>query len=266
LNDPAVLLLDFDHTLYPSTLGTLKAVDERINLYMQTYLGLSRDAADALRVELWDKYGTTLKGLEVLYGVERHHYCDFIHAIAEEHLPPPDPALQDWLARLPHPVYLFTNARLDWAVRGMKAMGLEGLLPEAEAAAAKDAVAALDAAARDLAGPDAASGGSAGARRAVPPGRIFPRRLEGIFDIAFMDWEGKPNPGPYAKVDAHVRARHGAGTRIYFADDRMDNLESARAQGWTTIWIHPHTAGPVRGDEFDRVAPALTRLDPLTLG
>jgi FMN phosphatase YigB (HAD superfamily) len=248
VSETAILLLDFDHTLYPSTLGTLQAVDERINLYMQTYLGLDRPAADALRVELWDKYGTTLKGLEELHGVDRHHYCDFIHAIAAEHLPPPDPLLQDWLARLPHPVYLFTNARLDWAVRGMRSMGLEGLLPEAEAKAARDAAEALDA---------------AGDRAAA--GRAFPRRLEGIFDIAFMDWEGKPNPPAYAKVDAHVRARHGAGARIHFADDRMDNLESARAQGWSTIWIHPHTAGPVRGDEFDRVVPSLMRLDPITL-
>jgi pyrimidine 5'-nucleotidase len=259
LNDPLVLLLDFDHTLYPSTLGTLKAVDDRINLYLRTYLGLTPDGADALRVELWDKYGTTLKGLEVLYGVDRHHYCDFIHAVGAEDLPPPDPVLRGWLARVPHPVYLFTNARMDWAVRGMRAMGLGDLLPEAEAAAAKDAVAALDAAAREAAGP------GRGAPAADAAGGIFPRRLEGIFDIAYMDWEGKPNPAAYAKVDAHVRARHGARARIHFADDRMDNLESARAQGWTTIWIHPHTAGPVRGDEFDRVAPSLTRLDPATL-
>jgi pyrimidine 5'-nucleotidase len=235
LKPATVLLLDYDHTLYPSTLGTLNAVDGRINLYMQTFLGFGSEAADALRLKLWDQYGTTLKGLEELYGVDRNHYCDFIHAIGAEHLPPPDPALQDWLARLPHPVYLFTNARMDWAVRGMRAMGLEGLLPEAEAGAARAA------------------------------GRVFPRRLEGIFDIAYMDWEGKPNLPAYAKVDAHVRARHGDGARIHFADDRMDNLESGRARGWTTIWIHPHTAGPVRGDEFDRVVPSLTRLDPITL-
>ena len=241
MNDPAVLLLDYDHTLYPSTLGTLKAVDDRINLYIQTYLGLDSEAANALRVELWDRYGTTLKGLEVLHGVDRGHYCDFIHAIGAEHLPPPDPVLRDWLARVPHPVYIFTNARMDWAVRGLESMGLAGLLPEAEALAARDAAEA-----------EGAQG-------------IFPRRLAGIFDIAFMDWEGKPNRAAYAKVDAHVRARHGARTRIHFADDRMDNLESGRAQGWTTIWIHPHTAAPVRGDEFDRVVPSLARLDPASL-
>lgn len=221
----SVLLLDFDHTLYPSTLGTLPAVDARINLYMQTYLGFTAQGADEARTRLWDRYGTTLKGLEELHGVDREHYCDFIHAIEEAHLPPPDPALHDWLARLPHPAYIFTNARMDWAVRGLKAMGLEDVLPAGKAA----------------------------------------HRLLGIFDIAFMDWEGKPNRAAYAKVDAYVRERHGADARIWFADDRMDNLESGRSQGWSTIWIHPHTAGPVRGDEFDRVAPSLLGLDPETL-
>ena len=114
---------------------------------------------------------------------------------------------------------------MDWAVRGLKSMGLAEVLPD---------------------------GGA-------------PHRLRGIFDIAFMDWEGKPNRAAYAKVDAFVRERHGADARILFADDRMDNLESGRAQGWATIWIHPHTAGPVRGDEFDWVSPSLLNLDPESL-
>jgi putative hydrolase of the HAD superfamily len=239
-----ILLLDYDHTLYPSTLNTLGAVDDRINLYMRTFLGLTHDEADETRIRLWDQYGTTLRGLEELHGVERGHYCDFIHAIDAEHLPPPDPALQAWLARVPHPLYIFTNARLDWAVRGLTAMGLESMLPgilDIEPGAA------------------AAAGESL-----LAPGFRGPK-LEGIFDIAFMEWEGKPNPRAYAKVDAHLRARHGEDIRIHFADDRPDNLESARARDWKTIWIAPHTASPVNGDEFDRVVSSLVHLDPETL-
>jgi putative hydrolase of the HAD superfamily len=237
-----VLLLDYDHTLYPSTTSTLRAVDDRINLYIRTFLGFDSDGADALRLELWDKYGTTLKGLEELHGVDRHHYCDFIHAIEEAHLPPPDPALRDWLSRMPHPCYIFTNARMDWPVRGLKAMGLGAMLPETPAI------------------------GSAGMKAGMraEDGFAIPR-LEGIFDIAFMDWEGKPNPPAYEKVDAHLRERHGSDIDIHFADDRPDNLESARARGWTTIWIPPHTASPVIGNEFDRVVDSLTRIDPESL-
>jgi len=237
-----ILLLDYDHTLYPSTLSTLKAVDDRINLYIRTYLGFTSEQADAARLELWDKYGTTLKGLEELHGVDREHYCDFIHAIGAEHLPPPDPGLTEWLAKLPHPCYIFTNARMDWAVRGLKAMGLEGLLP------------------LDLVGPDGDHGDPP-----VAAAAYLGPRLEGIFDIAFMDWEGKPNRQAYVKVDAWLRERHGSDVRILFADDRQDNLESARERGWGTIWIAPHTAEDVRGDEFDRVVSSLTELDPNAL-
>jgi pyrimidine 5'-nucleotidase len=233
-----ILLLDYDHTLYPSTLSTLRAVDDRINLYIRTFLGFTSGQADALRVELWDKYGTTLKGLEELHGVDREHYCDFIHAIEASHLPPPDPALQAWLTAMPHPCYLFTNARMDWPVRGLKAMGLEALLPRAMA-----------------------SEGNLG----DTPGGFSGGRLLEIFDIAFMDWDGKPNPPGYAKVDARLRERHGQDLRIHFADDRQDNLESARERGWRTIWIVPHTAAPVTGKEFDRVVASLTDLDPVHL-
>ena len=234
-----ILLLDYDHTLYPSTLPTLRAVDQRINLYIRTYLGFTAEGADALRLRLWDKYGTTLKGLEELHGVDRGHYCDFIHAIDALHLPPPDAALRAWLAGMPHPCYIFTNARMDWPVRGLKAMGLGAMLPEALA-------------------PELADLGDVAEGLSVP-------RLQGIFDIAYMDWDGKPNPSGYAKVDAHLRERHGGDLRIHFADDRRDNLESARARGWRTLWVAPHDAPAVRGDEFDRVVKSLTDLDPVTL-
>ena len=71
-----ILLLDYDQTLYPSTLPTLKAVDERITLYMCTFLGLSPAEADATRRRFGAQYGTTLKGLEAHHGVDRDHYCD----------------------------------------------------------------------------------------------------------------------------------------------------------------------------------------------
>jgi putative hydrolase of the HAD superfamily len=230
-----ILLLDYDHTLYPSTLPTLKAVDERINLYIRTFLGLTADQANATRMRLFGRHGTTLKGLEQDYGVDRDHYCDFIHAVEDHQLPPPDPALQAWLRRVSHPFYLFTNARLDWVVRGMTAMKLAHLLPESPGGAGQDA---------DTSG--------------AP-------RLHGIFDITFTDWEGKPHAPAYAKVDAHLRARHGQDIQIHFADDRSDNLEAARHRGWRTIWIAPDTTSPAAAADFDRTISALTHLDPSDL-
>jgi pyrimidine 5'-nucleotidase len=253
----SILLLDFDHTLYPSTLPTLKAVDERITLYIQTHLGLSWEEADRRRVLFCEEYGTTLRGLEIRHGVDREHYCDFIHAVEAHHLPPPDPALHDWLARVPHPCYIFTNARMDWAVRGLMAMGLEGILPEVEAVR------------RHVAAPAAPTQGASAPveRDEAAPRTPWPGpRLKGILDIAFMEWQGKPHADAYAKADRHLRGIHGRDIRVHFADDRPDNLMAARDAGWKTIWItpEPRAAAPW-GASFDRVAASLTSLDPETL-
>lgn len=242
-----ILLLDYDHTLYPSTLDTLKAVDARITLYISTFLGYTPADADAARLRLWDQYGTTLKGLEVDHGVDREHYCDFIHAIEEHQLPPPDPLLTAWLGRVDCPCYIFTNARMDWAIRGLKAMGLESMLPRAPL-------------------PEADAEGEWSARSAAGgAGESSGTRLYGMFDIAFMDWQGKPHPESYAKVEAYLRKRHGDDIRICFADDRRDNLETARDRGWFTIWIAPHDAPAVPAGTFDRMVSSLTSLDPGTL-
>ncbi len=235
LQDRSVLLLDFDHTLYPSTLPTLKAVDDRITLYIQTFLGLPFPEADHTRLRFCEEYGTTLRGLELRHGVDRDHYCDFIHDIEAAHLPPPDPALQDWLMRVPHPFYIFTNARMDWAVRGLRAMGLDGILP--------------------------GDGPGILAEATVPTWKG--PRLHGILDIEFMEWQGKPHADAYAKVDRMLRERHGKDIRIHFADDRPDNLMAAKEMKWSTLWITPDPAkaGPWMAS-FDRVAASLLEIDP----
>lgn len=238
-----ILLLDYDHTLYPSTLNTLKAVDDRINLYIRTFLGQSQAEADALRLNLWGRYGTTLKGLEENHGVNRDHYTDFIHAIDAEYLPPPDQELCSWLGQISHPTYIFTNARMDWPVRGLKAMGLESILP-------------LEL--KGQYGIPNKSFDNSPSEVSLANGN----RLSGIFDIAFMDWQGKPHPESYAKVEAHLREKHGEAIQIYFADDRIDNLETARSLNWFTIWIAPHDAPQLPAGTFNRVVSALSSLDP----
>lgn len=203
----SVLLLDLDHTLYPSTLPTLPAVDARITRFIEERLGFEAGAADALRKSLCAEYGTTLRGLEILHGVGRDEYTDYIQDLDDALMPPEDHRLRGWVlaASAARPTYLFTNARRDWADRCLRHIGLSDLLvsedPEVRAA------------------------------------------LAGILDIDFMEWVGKPEPAAFAKVEDFLRARHPeAGSRV-FADDRLDNLETARARGWSTIWVRPHNFG-----------------------
>lgn len=231
-----ILLLDLDHTLYPSTAPTLDAVDARITRFIETTLRIPEEQADQMRRELCAAYGTTLRGLEVLHGVSRDAYTTFIQDLEDHLMPPADPRLREWLLRAARnlPIYLFTNARRDWADRCLAHIGLSDLL---------------------LADPEVQG------------------RLHGIFDIDFMDWVGKPEASAFAKVEAFLLDNH-VPSDLIFADDRLDNLEGARARGWRTIWVRPHTAA--RGAEGaavtaiasaagHRVVDSLLELDPETL-
>jgi len=217
-----VLLLDLDHTLYPSTLPTAYAVDARITDYIGRHLGLSPEKADALRQELCARYGTTLKGLETLHGVNRENYCDFIQDVEDSLMPTPDPRLRAWLSALKGriPTYVFTNARRDWADRCLACLGLSDLV----AHASEDS--------------ETLEGFEAPAVEETPAVR---GALLGILDIGFLEWRGKPEAEAFSRTEGFVRGRH-AEARILFADDRLDNLEEARRHGWSTIWIRPHDA------------------------
>ena len=127
-----ILLLDLDHTLYSSTLPTGDAVDARIAQYLCNHLKLPLNEADALRQELSARYGTTLKRMELLHGVDRERYCDFIQDLEDHLMRPPNPQLREWLIAVGRrmPTYLFTNARRDWVDRCLASMGFADLLLE----------------------------------------------------------------------------------------------------------------------------------------
>jgi putative hydrolase of the HAD superfamily len=234
---PRILLLDLDHTLYPSTAPTLDAVDARITRFIETTLGIPGDHADEMRRSLCAEYGTTLRGLEELHGVSREAYTTFIQDLGDHLMPPADPQLRAWLttAALNLPTYLFTNARRDWADRCLVHIGISDL--------------------------------------------VHADGVRGILDIDFMDWIGKPEASAFAKVEKFLLERHppafeGGSAELIFADDRLDNVEGARARGWRTIWVRPHTVAQgaegaavtaIATAAGHRVVDSLLELDPVTL-
>lgn len=220
----SILLLDLDHTLYPSTAPTLQAVDTRITRFIAERLNLDLAHADRLRREFCDAHGTTLRGLELHHGIRRDEYTDYIQDLEDHLMPGPDPALRDWLLRTATrlPTYIFTNARRDWADRCLRHLGIHDLL------------------------------------RAEQPDK---RVLSGIFDIDFMDWAGKPHRSAFEKVEQHVLSRHPGKSGLVFADDRLENLVAARARGWHTVWVRPHDAPPGLGAGH-HVVDRITELDP----
>ena len=74
-------ILDLDNTLYPAGSGLFARIDERIDAFMATRLGLDPDEVPVLRIAYRDAYGVTLGGLMAHHGVDPGEYLAFVHDV-----------------------------------------------------------------------------------------------------------------------------------------------------------------------------------------
>jgi putative hydrolase of the HAD superfamily len=118
------LLFDLDDTLYPPGLGVVARVDRRITAFMVERLGMTPEAANALRARYREAHGTTMHGLALHHRVEPDDYLACIHAVELDDLLAPDAALRAMLDRLPHEKSVFTNAPACHATRVLDRLGV----------------------------------------------------------------------------------------------------------------------------------------------
>jgi len=121
-----VLLLDLDETLYPRGNGVLERIDARINAYLHEKVGIPAGEVDALRRRLRDAHGTTMRGLEIRYGVDAEDYLASVHHVDLSDLLEPAPALRALLGRLPARKAVFTNAPRHHADQVLRLLELGG--------------------------------------------------------------------------------------------------------------------------------------------
>jgi putative hydrolase of the HAD superfamily len=101
-------VFDLDNTLYPHHLNLWQQVDERIRLYIERALNLSRNDAFRLQKDYYRRYGTTLRGLMLEHGLQPDDFLDFVHEI--DHSPlEPNPQLGAAIKRLPGRKLILTN-------------------------------------------------------------------------------------------------------------------------------------------------------------
>lgn len=119
-------LFDFDLTLYGYDEDqVLTALDRNITRFVMERFAISENEADAVRKSYWKDYGTTLSGLRALHAVSPTEYFDFIHSGDGLKEPKRSVAKRQLLLQLPGKRWIFTNARRDWAERGVRSMGIE---------------------------------------------------------------------------------------------------------------------------------------------
>ncbi len=119
------LFFDLDDTLYPPRSGVWEAIGVRIDQFMHEAAGIPLENIIDTRQHLFHTYGTTMRGLHTLYGIDIHQYLKFVHDVPLADYLQPDPKLRKILMRYPQKKVIFTNADKNHAHRTLKVLGLE---------------------------------------------------------------------------------------------------------------------------------------------
>jgi pyrimidine 5'-nucleotidase len=119
------IFFDLDATLYPESNGLWPAIRARIDQFMHQRVGISENAIPHLRKKYYDRYGTTLRGLQANYNVDPEEFLDYVHDLPLDEYLQPDPSLRRLLGSIPYSRWIFTNADLKHAQRVLDMLGIE---------------------------------------------------------------------------------------------------------------------------------------------
>lgn len=119
------IFFDLDDTLYPASSGLWQQIKARIGLYMRERLDIPAEQVAALRQRLFEKYGTTLRGLQENYQVDVADFLAFVHDVPVTEYIHPNPLLRQVLQSQPARKFIFTNADAPHARRVLNALQLE---------------------------------------------------------------------------------------------------------------------------------------------
>ncbi len=118
------LIFDLDETLYPRHAGLMQEIGAQILRYLIERLGYSPDQAQAIKVDYFTRYGTTLRGFIIERpDVDPEDYLYFVHDIDLSQYLGPNAALAEMLCALPQRKVIFTNATIEHAQNVLTILG-----------------------------------------------------------------------------------------------------------------------------------------------
>ena len=121
-----ILIFDLDETLYPRGAGLMREIGVRILRYLIERLQLPAEQAHVARVDYFQRYGTTLRGLIVERpNVDPEDYLQFVHDIPLTNYIRPNPALAAMLRSIPLTKVIFTNATVEHAHKVLNILGCD---------------------------------------------------------------------------------------------------------------------------------------------
>ncbi|PHP69117.1 pyrimidine 5'-nucleotidase [Zhengella mangrovi] len=116
-------VFDLDNTLYPHHANLFAQIDVRMTRYVSDLLQLPRDEARKVQKDFYRDYGTTLKGLMEVHGIDPDDFLQKVHDIDYSWLEP-DPGLGEAIAALPGRKFIFTNGDRGHAERTARQLGI----------------------------------------------------------------------------------------------------------------------------------------------
>lgn len=117
-------VFDLDNTLYPASSSLFPQIDVRMRRFIADRLHLSLDEAFALQKRYYREFGTTLRGLMLVHGIEPDAFLSFVHDIDHSVLAAA-PRLDAALARLEGRKLIFTNGSEHHAENVLARLGIE---------------------------------------------------------------------------------------------------------------------------------------------
>jgi pyrimidine 5'-nucleotidase len=119
------IFFDLDATLYPESNGLWPAIRAKIDQYMHEKMNIPKTEIPRLREKYYLSHGTTLRGLQIHYGIEAKDYLNYVHDLPLHEFLKPDPALRDMLLSIPRRRWIFTNSDRPHAKRVISFLGIE---------------------------------------------------------------------------------------------------------------------------------------------
>jgi putative hydrolase of the HAD superfamily len=116
-------VFDLDNTLYPASSSLFPQIDVRMRRFIAERLHLPLDEAFALQKRYYREFGTTLRGLMLVHGIEPDAFLAFVHDIDCTVLDAA-PRLDAALARLPGRKLIFTNGSERHAENVLARLGI----------------------------------------------------------------------------------------------------------------------------------------------
>lgn len=116
-------VFDLDNTLYPHHVNLWQQVDARICELVSRHLQVPPQEARRIQKDYYRRFGTTMRGMMTLHGVDANDYLAYVHEI--DHSPlAPNPAMGAAIAELPGRKLILTNGSRDHVDKVLGRLGL----------------------------------------------------------------------------------------------------------------------------------------------